>query len=115
MNTAIEKTKGQFIARMDADDIALPKRLEKQVEFLLSNQKIGILGSQMFEINDKNIVTAVRKVPLTNDNIKKGMIISQTIQNPTLMINRRNIPDGILLYDQKFSPVLRERCGHKGN
>ncbi len=105
MNIAIEKTKGQFIARMDADDIALPKRLEKQVNFLLENPTVGVLGSQMFEINDKNIVTAVRKVPLTNDNIKKGMIISQTIQNPTLMINRRNIPDGILLYDQKFSPV----------
>ena len=63
MNEAIKKAKGQFIARMDADDIALSKRLEKQVEFLLNNPDTGVLGSQMFEINDKNIVTAVRKEP----------------------------------------------------
>ncbi|MFA6016784.1 MAG: glycosyltransferase family 2 protein [Patescibacteria group bacterium] len=105
INKAIQKTKGRFIARMDADDIALPKRLEKQVNFLMKNPTIGVLGSQMFEINDKNIVTSIRKVPLTNENIKKNLIITQTIQNPTLMINRKNIPEGTLIYDQKFSPV----------
>lgn len=105
INRAISKTKGQFIARMDADDIAIPHRLEKQIEFLLENKDIGILGSQMFEINDKNIITNVRKVPLTNANIKKNLFITQTIQNPTLMINKKSIPEGILEYDQKFSPV----------
>ena len=105
INRAIEKAKGQFIARMDSDDIAIPERLEKQIRFLLNNPDVGVLGSQMFEINDKNIVTTIRKVPLTNNNIKKKMIVTQTIQNPTLMINRKNIPEGILSYDQKFSPV----------
>lgn len=105
INKAIKKAQGQFIARMDADDIALPNRLEKQVKFLLDNPDFAVLGSQMFEINDKNIITSVRKVPLTNDNIKQNLIITQTIQNPTLMINKKNIPEGSLVYDPKFSPV----------
>ena len=35
----------RYIARMDADDVALPTRLEKQIEFLESNPRIGILGT----------------------------------------------------------------------
>jgi glycosyltransferase involved in cell wall biosynthesis len=105
INKALSHVKGQFIARMDADDIAMPNRLEKQVEFLINNPEIGVLGSQMFEINEKNIITNVRKVPLTNKNIKKNLFITQTIQNPTLMVNKKNIPEGILTYDPKFSPV----------
>ena len=34
LNVAIKEAKGEFIARMDADDISLPQRFEKQVEFL---------------------------------------------------------------------------------
>ena len=34
LNEGIEKTKGRYIARMDADDISLPDRFEKQIEFL---------------------------------------------------------------------------------
>ena len=40
LNIAIKAAKGEFIARMDADDIALPQRFEKQIEFL--KKKSGI-------------------------------------------------------------------------
>jgi len=46
LNEGIRKANGKYIARMDADDISLPQRLEKQVEFMEKNKNIGICGTQ---------------------------------------------------------------------
>ncbi|MCA1760596.1 MAG: glycosyltransferase [Bacteroidales bacterium] len=45
MNCGLENSRGRFIARMDADDISLPQRLEKQVRFLEENPETGLVGS----------------------------------------------------------------------
>jgi len=44
-NTACKNARGKYIARMDADDVALPKRFEKQLEFLEANPNVGMVGS----------------------------------------------------------------------
>jgi glycosyltransferase involved in cell wall biosynthesis len=44
-NTALPLAKAEFIAIIDADDQAIPERLEKQVRFLEENKKIDVLGS----------------------------------------------------------------------
>jgi glycosyltransferase involved in cell wall biosynthesis len=45
LNTGIDNARGRYIARMDADDISAPERLEKQVEFMEMNSEIGVLGT----------------------------------------------------------------------
>jgi glycosyltransferase involved in cell wall biosynthesis len=45
MNCGLESSRGRFIARMDADDISHPERLEKQVRFLEENPETGLVGS----------------------------------------------------------------------
>ena len=50
LNQGLKIAKGKYIARMDADDICLPMRIEKQVAFMESNPDIGISGSQL-ELN----------------------------------------------------------------
>lgn len=44
-NTAINNAKGKYLARMDADDVALPTRFERQCEFLEANPEIGMVGT----------------------------------------------------------------------
>lgn len=51
-NTALKNTTGVYIARMDADDISFPNRLEKQIEFLQKNLNVGILGSWVHIIDN---------------------------------------------------------------
>ena len=50
LNRGLDIAKGEYIARMDADDISLPERLEKQVRFMETNPQIGICGQL-----DKNL------------------------------------------------------------
>jgi len=51
LNKGIELAKGEFIARMDSDDISLPTRLEKQISRLKEDVSIGIMGSSTIIID----------------------------------------------------------------
>lgn len=103
-NYGIKKAKGQYIARMDADDVMRRDRLKKQVDFMKRNQDLVCLGSWMIEINEKNKTIGKRRTPINHKKIYEKMFYEMAIQNPTLMINRRVIPkhfswcktDGIL-------------------
>ncbi|GEM_PF-3503953 len=50
-NKCIELSNGDFIARMDADDISLPMRLEKQIKFLIENPHIDVCGCGSYKVN----------------------------------------------------------------
>jgi glycosyltransferase involved in cell wall biosynthesis len=52
-NYGISKAIGKYIARMDADDIAVPNRIEKQVAYLESHPGVTLVGSQAYVINGK--------------------------------------------------------------
>lgn len=47
LNNCLKYAKGEYVARMDGDDISLPNRFEKQVEFLESNPQYAIVSSPM--------------------------------------------------------------------
>jgi len=67
LNQGIQEAKGEYIARMDADDISLPQRLEKQVRFMDSRPDIGISGAGM-----RLIKRASSKTPVHSQNRTKS-------------------------------------------
>ena len=52
LNRGCKLAKGKYIARMDADDVCHPVRLEKQISFLEKHPEVGILGSAAFIVNE---------------------------------------------------------------
>lgn len=54
LNFALTKVNGEYIARMDADDISHPERIRKQVEFLEKNRGIDILGTNIWVIDQNS-------------------------------------------------------------
>ena len=54
LNELIETSQGKYIARMDADDIAMPDRIEKQVNFLRNVLEVSAVGSAIELIGDEN-------------------------------------------------------------
>ncbi len=51
LNSGLQKAQGKYIARMDADDISLPERLQKQLSFLEKNPEISLVGSSVVVID----------------------------------------------------------------
>lgn len=62
LNLGLEASKGKYIARMDADDISLPQRFEKQVELLDRNNNVGLLGSSCYFIDESGHELGTSKV-----------------------------------------------------
>lgn len=52
LNHCLKYADGEYIARMDADDISLPERFSKQVEFLNSNPDIAVVGTSMIRFDE---------------------------------------------------------------
>lgn len=79
---------GDWIAKMDADDICVPTRFEKQVELLRSGE-VDVLGAAMteFEMDEQN-VTALRRSPITHDEIAARMRMNSPINHPTSIYRR---------------------------
>jgi glycosyltransferase involved in cell wall biosynthesis len=69
LNQAVAICHGDYFARMDADDIAYPERLERQVEYLERHPEIDLLGCGMLVFRDDGIAQGCRTAPETHEEI----------------------------------------------
>jgi glycosyltransferase involved in cell wall biosynthesis len=85
LNKGLQLARGQFIARMDCDDIALPARVEKQVAFLHQHPEIGVLGSNYQIIDPTGKPGAISHYPSEHAIIRWRLIFGCFIAHPTVM------------------------------
>jgi len=101
LNEGIGQAKGKYIARMDADDVSLPHRLERQVEFMEGNPSIGMSGSNVLVFGD-DVETYIWKLSRNDDTIKSELLFSSTFVHPSVIINRKMVVNNSLYYDSGF-------------
>lgn len=89
LRIAIEKCHNEWIARMDSDDIAVSDRFEQQLNCILKNKDIDIIGGDINEFigTDKNIV-GKRSVPQDNNEIKQYMRTRCALNHMTVMYKK---------------------------
>ncbi len=71
LNQIIDLANGQYIARMDADDLCSPIRLEKQVSFLETYPDIDLVGTGIIYLSDKDEILGTKTMPIDHQNICK--------------------------------------------
>ncbi|WP_315499549.1 glycosyltransferase [Capnocytophaga gingivalis] len=72
LNEGLKHCSHNWVFRMDTDDICLPERFEKQVEFIKQHSDVVLFSGHIAEFSDdKTIITGYRKVPIGNENIKQ--------------------------------------------
>lgn len=70
LNSIPSLARGKYIARMDADDIMHPKRLEMQVEYMESNPNLDVIDCAIYTINEANRIKGIRNTEdLSNSKI----------------------------------------------
>ena len=93
----------EYVARMDADDICVPHRFEKQVQYLDEHPEIDILGSNALLFNDGQTdkTTKVSTLPLLDKDIKAHFSLARdNIINPSSMWRHSSIKDLPINYAQ---------------
>lgn len=82
-NYGIDRACGDYIAILDADDIAVPERIEKQLAYLVEHNA-DVVGSYYRVIDGKGTVVGKRQVPVTAEGIRKSFCVFNPIANSTV-------------------------------
>jgi len=87
LNRGISICNTTFLARMDADDISMPKRLEAQLDFLISNPEVGAVGTQIeYFTNNINHTGFPPPMKCKHDDIYKSLFdMGNSFIHPSLM------------------------------
>lgn len=95
----------ELIARMDADDVSMPMRLERQRNFLLSKPEISVVGSWYEEIDENGKHLSWRKLPVDHEGLRKRYYTRTPFAHASVMYKRNLIgtagfyPTGTILME----------------
>ncbi len=98
LNRLIRLSKGQYIAFMDSQGIALKSRISKQVKFLNENPKIAAVGTQAIILNNDNKKLLKTEFPETHDEIYGKLLAGLSMKFESVMIDRTRLPKDILKF-----------------
>ena len=89
-NEGLKNCSYEWVFRMDTDDICIPERFEKQINFIKQNPDIVLLGSHIAEFNDniKDLVS-YRKVPIGTEAIKRYSLYRSPFNHMTVAYKKK--------------------------
>jgi glycosyltransferase involved in cell wall biosynthesis len=117
LNKGIEHAKGEFIARVDADDVCFLSRIEKQIPYMLEDPEVVLVCSG-FEVIDENSEFMYREIlPTRDQDIKRAMLLYNPIGHGTVLLRKSAIIE-LGGYSDKCGPTedyeLWSRLSHSG-
>lgn len=102
LNKGLELCSGQYIARMDTDDVCRLNRFERQVQFMDEHPEIAIAGSW---VNLTGDWSGTWKTPVTHEDIQCKLIFNSAMAHPSVMMRKSELDKHQLRYDETLRRV----------
>lgn len=103
LNEGLKHCKNEYVARMDADDISVKDRFEKQISYLENHQDIDVLGGQIMEFDDKtNKDISARTVPSELSDLKQFIKTRNPFNHMTVVFKKKSVEDAGGYKDCKY-------------
>ncbi len=105
LNEGLRAASGKYIARMDSDDISLPTRFAKQLNFLESNSNFGLCSTNAIVIDENNLVINDRMIFKDNAPIEWQLLWTNPIIHPSVMLRRSFLENNDLIFNAELFPA----------
>lgn len=99
LNRGIDLAQGQFIARMDADDVAMPERLQVQYDYMQVNETVAVCGTWVELYENADIVW---KTNINKEAANCAAFFESCFHHPTVMI-RKSVLDEFGVYNEEVT------------
>lgn len=100
-NKCLELATGKYLAWMDSDDISLPTRLEKQVDFMEANQDVGVSGTWAKTIG--SAAGAIWRHPVDDRSLRSMLIFNPPFVNTSTIVRRVALQSANLRFDITYA------------
>jgi len=88
LNAALGLARAPLVARLDADDVALPERLDRQLGFLARNPDVGLLGTAAREVDAAGHEVAILRPPTGDAEIRRTLIRRNPFVHSSVVMRR---------------------------
>jgi glycosyltransferase involved in cell wall biosynthesis len=102
LNRGLDVAEGRYVARLDADDVALPERLERQVERIRAEPRCAVVGSAVVDLDEDGRPGAVHVLPAGPTPLRWHALFSSPFFHPTVLVDREVLDAHNLRYDLEF-------------
>lgn len=102
LNRGLTQASGRYVARLDADDVALPERLERQFDRMQKHDQPAVVGSAVLDLDAAGVPGTLHRNPSGAMGIRWLALFGSPFFHPTVLLDRERVDQAQLRYDPSY-------------